>query len=334
MSGRYKVPYLVGNTLIRDHQMWPAIEDPLFSAIIGEATGFDRVTVNWYGAANLTLAQLIAITWRIFAWEFSGGWGFLDDLFIEPGHIPNGTIQVDNTFENASNPSNHVVFSTCDNDLVTFHMPLSLEPLLVSQSFGPNHSPRDYIHDFNPGTSILGGALDLLHSFGMRVNNVNNAAEQQSIVQGVTYHSVPFAIKFLRDFYFSGSFNSGRGMDMVRYKPLGGGPSGPPTFDALCSLDSQHGGSTPYGFISTRIGDFGISGPTNATIVIDPVITPTFNIPAYIGSSAGGAGSGQERNAQHCTIKLTAVGFFEYGDSTGAPIWDAVTGAQLRDPFG
>lgn len=354
---------IVGPTPIRDHYMWPAIAEPQFAAILAQGTPAFGVSLsNEYWAIKRAPPEIVrALAWRVQEWTISGGWGFNDNQYTDNTHgTLLGTIQVDNSFD-VINPEPKLTFAKYhDNSLTSWDTPIVNEPRLLDENYGPLKSgvDRKYIHDF-ANLSTVGAAIGGLHSYGCSTlyNSLGSASPPMtSIVNGVTYDSFDpgdMVIFLFKDFGGLATFNAWRGADMLKFHPLGDGPSGPsgapsPTaFDIFFTLASNNGGATDYGTLSTF--DF-VSGPSplpptptplppNGVIVIDPVIEAAFNVPVIVGSS-GYVNSiypnstPYTRNSQYCTVKLTATKFFEYCDSNGDPIYDATTGVQLRDPFG
>ncbi len=335
MAG-YRVPFLVGTTRGRDFQMWPTVEDPLFTSVLTEGTPIPRTEDSW-GARDLTWQQLLAISSRISEWRFAGGWSDSYDFYTEPGHVYASSIATVNSF--VGSPIPIAVFAKCTNDLATFTIPVVKEPHLVFQNFGPKiFSPlhKDYAHDFDQPTA--GYAY---HSYGLVNSSVGatgaapfDAVDIHSEVDdgvGPPASSDNGSLFFgmFRDFLTSFLFANARGVDMVRFKPLGtSGPSGPvDAFDVYLTITASNSATFNYSFIDSAFGS------SNAFITIDPVIAPAFSVPVHIGGVAP-VGESATQTSLDCDITITATKFFEYADSQGNPVYDINTGAQLNDPFG
>lgn len=308
MSG-YRVPILVGDTRVRDHQMWPTTEEPLYSTIL---SGNPVIDAPYWGLKNISSDQLLALAWRVSEWRFTGGWTATVKVYTDPGHVLLGTDTVTVTIKNS--PVSKGYFATCDNDLTTFHFPVVKEAHLVHQTFGPQRSPKAYATDYNFP----------MHSFGILINNLILHTIVNDGVTTIANDSGSMRFELFRDFTSLATFSAGRGVDMVKWDALGGGPTGPPTFDVYCLLDGEDG------FVTSGIDTKGAL--PNVNIVLDPVIAPAMSIPTQIVPGAA-PGITFEVTAASCDIAITAFSFFPFCTTTGLVVYDTATGAQINDPL-
>lgn len=65
----FNVPYLVGNKFKRDHIMWPTILRSQIDTVFPGLTD-DQKDAIW--PVDITLAQMLALCWRVRKWELSG----------------------------------------------------------------------------------------------------------------------------------------------------------------------------------------------------------------------------------------------------------------------
>jgi len=315
-----KIPVLIGNIRYRDHQLWPTVDPTVFAAV--RTRGVTPIAaVEWN--ASLTLAQLMAVTWRVRAWELTGQWSAAS---TDGTNTKSAVVTLLNTPVTAG-------WLWVENDFATYHGPITDEIDKMREAFSPvDHTTPLYMND----VGIITGNHMPLHDFALvpNITPPNPTVPFPTITMhgAFVFNGAPSAtdesnifLKFMRDFDASSNpFYTwqNQGADMIEFFD-----DADPT---LIRFSPRISCTANAVFATNNQFFLGPSNSPNANIVIDPVVSAPFNLPVQIGDP----NIIYSLTSHACTLKLTATAFFPFSDSQGNPVYDATTGAQLNDPLG
>lgn len=297
----FNVPYPVGNTLQRDHIQWPTITraqitNPAVVAIYGELSEAQRDEL-W--PVDLTLAQIMALCWRVRRWNFSGSASV--NMIYEasvggPKHIA-GTATVD------------------DTEIVTFAVAVEAtrERDLVGQVIFNNTSP--YKSLVNGGVGVKPG------------EELTSDWSTTSDINGDWTGSVPIGFGMVAGFYLFDADSKLFSAPFQRFGTLI--PADGPGNQLILSVTPFRNPLT----VSSAEGPASLNAP--GLLTIQPGILPAFTVPLQLawrlqfeepGSSLSGSGSGD--------FTLEATEFWRYSNTLGQDIYNADTGTPTgADPF-
>lgn len=308
------MPFIVGTTLRRDHIFWPRQTETDKTAII--ALGDLLEPYKTAQRALISWEQIMALTWRIREWHFSGAWS------ASASGAP-GSVSVSSTVNNSPTPNSAVVKTAYpeEDDTITnfpvLHDVLA-EPLLASEFLMAPQSPPpnpQYSTDLRFPRRHYGFISPVRTAGGVGPFGFLNMTQ---VPGGAATSATIFMFGDRRK---QGAFvlpsGVSRGIDIVTYTP----PA--ITFGPLIVFTDGATMTVPFE-CRTPIG---VEVP-NVTMTIDPVVAPAFTIPLIISVSAPAT-----LTSAVSTLTMTANAFYQYQNSLGQNVYNATTGAEENDPF-
>lgn len=308
-----RVRYLAGNTIGRDHPQWPNVLLSELPTLFPGITA-DEIDQTW--PADVTLAQEMALCWRVKKWRLTGSFEVTINYFDPSG--PTQTIIGSGEGEFAAD----TFLSVLSEDLILGEIEAVTESDLVKTQFGA----APYAPLVNNGTGHLvdnSPVLDWEIDFSTPAASTSGSTPPSG--------AGALTIKFLGGFHlfdtgtslFSPIFTSGLGN--VIDVPQGGGF----TPGLLVNVRYNRNPQT----VLSGTGPLLLKAP--GTLTIKPLITADIAVPLEIswrlpaeavGSVISGTASGD--------FVLEAEEFWTYENSLGQPVWNSVTGEPINGgPF-
>lgn len=289
-----RVGYLVGNIVHRDHGYWPTITPAQLAFL-----GYPARTIS------CTLEQLMALSWRVKRWRFSGD---LAGIAVAHNTISGCTQTTTGIFSYSHPPIDKATITgiTRERDLIgtvcdyvipgtgsEFYRFVGLRNAGIVSNFNTLATVSyDFSSIFSPGGCGSGG-----NSSGV----LNNNPVQFGLEVFGNAHNKEYVV------FDSGGF----------YPYFSGG-----------------GGTA---ILSSGSLNFSIqSSDANGTITVDfQDNTDDLILPVNVtGDVNFGAGWIQDSfTVTTCDLTLEAIEFWPYENSLHLPVWNTSTGAQLVDPF-
>lgn len=302
------VRYPVGNTIDRDHINWPTLLRSEIATVIGALTT-DEKDRKW--PVDVTLAQVMALCWRVKKWKFNGA----------------VSVAMDYSFSGTSF-STVATSSIADCDLYplngnTFAAP-TREQDLVGVQFS-NAYPK-YQALVNGGIGAPDGSAPIsawtVNSTGDIVVNESGSTPASGVGALAPAIFGDFVLYDDGTKLFAPPF-SGVGA-LVPNSPT---PSPSPFFSL--SIGFNRNPST----VSSGTGPLLLKAP--ATLTIIPHITDSFDVPMelqwrLVGEDPGSVVSGGIGTG---TFILEATEFWPYENSLHLPVWNSADGSSVNDPF-
>lgn len=307
------IRYFVGDTPGRDHTNWPTI---LASEIAGLFPGITDEEKEQTWPVDITLAQEMALVWRVKKWRLTGSFAVTINYFDPSG--PTQTIIGSGEGEFAAD----TFLSVLCEDLILGEIEAVTESDLVKTQFGA----APYAPLVNNGTGHLvdnSPVLDWEIDFSTPAASTSGSTPASG--------AGALTIRFLGGFHlfdpgtdlFSPIFTSGLG-NLIDV-PTGGGF----TPGLLVNISYDRNPET----ILAGTGPLLLKAP--GTLTIKPLITADIAVPLEIswrlpaeavGSVISGTASGD--------FVLQAEEFWSYENSLSQPVYDSASGVELTDPFG
>lgn len=300
-----RVAYFAGNTIGRDHLNWPTI---LRSEIAGLFPGITDEEKDNKWPVDVTLAQILALVWRVKKWRLTGNCEA--DLVYSDSPtaiVINGTSEFDaDQFIQVLTDGD--VAATRESDLVkrVFVAPYKA---LVNEGVGSISGTSPIASWEIDGTLDTGG--------GPSPFSDSNSTDVSGALD----------LRFVGGFHL---FDSG--MFSPPFESLIGnmvnGPAGINGPGFLVNVKPNRNPET----VLSGTGPLLLKAP--GTLTIKPLITADIVVPLEIswrlpseavGSTITGTASAD--------LTLEAVEFWPYKNSENLPVWNSATGAQLRSPF-
>lgn len=307
------VPYGVGGSdARRDHIYLPKLTRSQMEAIVNvEDPGLDT-DAAW--AVELSLAQMLAIFWRVRKWRWSGTWSAT--ATADDGPQVGKTSSMSSTITQTPTPSVLVREGGVAGGTLIIP-PNDKEFLLVSHNINSLRTPPRYGTDLPYSTLRSFGPTDTANP-GI---NMSYTADDNS-----TDVTPPGHITGNDAFTSAFSMNGfAKGVDIVvwtgaKFVPYANlGSMARTTFHLVAGARTTPPPSVPV------VG--------TGTITVDPVIAPSFDLSVYLTAIFTGASSATA--SASLTFSLTAIEFHPFVNRLGQAIYDTSTGAQVSgvDPF-
>jgi hypothetical protein len=306
----FNTPYIVGNTLNRDHQHWPTVSPALATTILSQGNLLEPFQTGERPAC--TLAQILALVWRVKEWHFSGTWS-------ASGHDGFGSQTFSSTIDNSI--QSKAIFKTAYPEELggvsaTIH-DVVFEPFLASEGLFSSILSPTSVHYY-------------LTDYAVPRRNYGLISPVAGPIQPVSY------LKTTRSpggagkaFFFL--FGDARFDDPFTPGPIGANPRGLDivTFaaDVFGPMLVFHESATAGTIIFTCQTPF---SPlvSNATLTVVPgaAVAATFTAPLIIS-----VGTPAILDSHTSSLTMTAAKFWPYQNSLGQPVYDETTGDQIND---
>jgi hypothetical protein len=346
-----RIPYLRGNTLHEDYTHWRTGElGNLSSDSIWEGEGVEVPTAGLqpalpYYPVGFTIDEMMQLSWRIKTWTLAGS--YTNDLSYVPGggtgtgtftatvnsNILLGPMWINNPNQDGSSVQFPPLFAANtqaseENQLMAFANPTleewTLPPSFPTQVIPPTYSSADLL------VQTMG-----CNGLGLNINNNSPVNITDTISGGtppfVDYFKAPNLGQITMLLYFMGQQpigkNNGRPQDQVFFDPST--KLFYPFFYFMVQCFSER---IINRLLYIRIESRNITGsdPTAGSMSI-----LGHTIPLYLTNTTAHQIDLTSQLASNyaCTMTLTPKEYWPYSTSTGQPVYDTVTGAQLNDPF-
>ena len=308
----FRIPYGVGNILGRDHSQWPTI---VRSQIPDLTFTPDLTTYDNIWPVDITLAQLMALSWRVKKWSLAGT-ASASLSYANGGSISasvSASIPATDCVTLKFDPILGVVAATKELDLIgtlfSYGYRTSAYTSLGNYTIGPVDGSGVFTPVVAPWSSSYTDGSGTYTDSGNTSLGTGILGLWPTLYDPVTK-------------LFSPSFNDVGAFDINAHAaPVSG-------VAFVFGLAFRRSPIT----VASMIGPGALEAPGTFTVISH--IAPDFVVPLQlgwhlvfegIGSTSSGSGSG--------AFTLEATEFWPYQNSLGQPVYDVTTGAQINDPF-
>lgn len=305
-----RVGYIAGNTVGRSHINWPTI-----IALERESVALvDPLNFDTTWPVDITLAQAMALAWRVKKWRLSGTWEMnlsYEETLFATNLSASGEFDAD--FSEIPLLTDSSTEATREADIVGKVFFQSPYAALVSQGFGRLEGQEIVSNWENEGSYGFGSPPD---------PGDTSFSRSGSTPQGT-------------DGKLSFSFTAGFWV----FDPNTGLFS--PPFGVIGRVIDDPGIPAFFGAIEFHrnpVTELSGTGPTvikaPGTMTVKPGIAGDFVIPLQLGwRLAGEAVSSSSSGTGSAEFELEAIEFWPFANSENLPVYDSSTGAELRSPF-
>lgn len=303
------IRYPVGNTPVRDSINWPTILRSQIAGVFGALTT-DEINAIW--PVDMTLAQIMALAWRVRKWKLSGTAEATINYF-DPGidltivATAEAEISDTDTFILKDDAA-----ATRERDLV-FRVFSPTYRALVNDGIGAPAGAKPVSDWTLDGTETIGAGAPSPFSESGSTPAAGIGQLDPRIFGFVLWD--PDTRKFSPPFTEFG--------DLIPGSPTPGGSA-----RFILNMTFAKNPAT----VLSGTGPLLLKAPGTLNIV--PGIAASFEVPMQlewrlIGEAVGSSVSG----TASAEFTLEAVEFFPYANSQNLPVYNTANGAELRSPF-
>lgn len=307
-----RVAYAAGNTAGRDLVNWPTILRSERATVLPLV---DPLLYDEIWPVDITLAQAMALAWRVKKWRLTGSCEVAIDYFDPSG--PTQTIigSGESEFDNQD-------IAVLSEDALATEIEAATESDLVRRVFDSRYQAL-----VNHGVARLSGDA-VIANWSLTFTVPANSASGSTPAAGGLGNN-PLSFGMMNGFWLFDPDTQKFAPPFVAIGRVIDAPQGSGGTAGMLVVVSFH--RSPVTVLSGT-GPLLLRAP--GTMTVKPLIAADFTVPLQIGWRLPGEAVGSVVSGTgSADLTLEAVEYWPFADSENLPVYDSATGTQLRDPF-